>query len=278
MRVDQKAGQILGARRRSFPGKNRAEFWNGKRRLRNGSSGKNQSFENGLVNLTPAEQGSILWEGTGEKRTLTYQNCIAKFAASERPEANKIGKRPRIIFIAGRFPKRRCHAGFARVSASLGCFLADQCGLNSDRIHDLRPIGGDHGGREYRGRNVPLKKNVDDALRVGTISAIVFQRAHNEIHMEKAATSGGIASSVVDDDCRPPIDRNIRFTFFYTSGSTGKPKESCTDAVIWSNLFDHEIRVRYSRRRYLLVYRGLSAGTGHSYVVYGRPTARPRHV
>src|SRR5437016_12156256 len=80
---------------------------------------------------------------------------------------------------------RACARIGAVHSVVFGGFSADSI---RDRIIDSGAIALVTADGAYRrGGIVPLKKNVDDALRDGTSvkRVIVFQRAHNQIHMEE---------------------------------------------------------------------------------------------
>src|SRR5207244_11616078 len=83
-------------------------------------------------------------------------------------------------------------------------------------------------GSYRRGGIVPLKKNVDDALRNGTSvrRVIVFRRAANDIHMEEGRDVWWHRElEYVDANCPPaPHDSEHPLYLLYTSGSTGKPK------------------------------------------------------
>src|SRR5260370_14873365 len=98
-----------------------------------------------------------------------------------------------------------------------------------DRITDsgaIAVVTADGGYR--RGAIVPLKKNVDDALRGGTSvkRVIVFRRAGNEIHMEEGRDVWWHRElEYVDANCPPAsLDSEHPLYLLYTSGSTGKPK------------------------------------------------------
>src|SRR5207245_6986623 len=98
-----------------------------------------------------------------------------------------------------------------------------------DRINDSGAIALIPADGSYRrGRIVPLKKNVDDALRNGTSvrRVIVFRRAGNDIHMEEGRDVWWYRElEYVDANCPPaPLDSEHPLYLLYTSGSTGKPK------------------------------------------------------
>src|SRR6184192_1560293 len=137
-------------------------------------------------------KAAIIWEGEpGEKRTLTYQQLhheVCRFANVLK--RNKIGKGDRVIIYLPTIPEAAiamlaCARIGAVHSVVFGGFSADAI---RDRIADsgaIAVITADGGYR--RGAIVPLKKNVDDALRGRTSikRVIVFLRTGNEIHMEE---------------------------------------------------------------------------------------------
>src|SRR6266446_454262 len=199
-------------------------------------------------------KAAILWEGEpGEKRTLTYQQLhreVCRFANVLK--RNNIGAVHSVVF---------------------GGFSADSI---RDRIHDSGAIALITADGSYRrGGIVPLKKNVDDALRVGTSvkRVIVFQRAHNQIHMEEGRDVWWHRElEYVDDDCPPrALDSEHPLYILYTSGSTGKPKG------ILHTTGGYLVGI-YSTTKYVFDIRDedifwctadVGWVTGHSYVVYG---------
>src|SRR6202158_4471797 len=178
-------------------------------------------------------KAAIIWEGEpGEKRTLTYQQLhdeVCRFANVLK--RNKIGKGHRVIIYLPTIPEAAiamlaCARIGAVHSVVFGGFSADSI---RDRIADsgaTAVITADGGYR--RGAIVPLKKNVDDALRGKTSvkCVIVFRRAGNEIHMEEGRDFWWHRElEYVDANCPPaPLDSEHPLYILYTSGSTGKPK------------------------------------------------------
>ena len=75
---------------------------------------------------------------------------------------------------------------------------------------------------------MPLKKNVDDALKDNEQieRVIVFRRANNEIHIKEGRDAWWHRElEYVDANCAPePMDSEDPLFILYTSGSTGKPK------------------------------------------------------
>src|ERR1051326_7817550 len=137
-------------------------------------------------------KAAIIWEGEpGDKRTLTYQQLhreVCRFANVLK--RNKIRKGDRVIIYLPTTPEAAiamlaCARIGAVHSVVFGGFSADSI---RDRIIDSGAIAVVTADGAYRrGSIVPLKKNVDDALREGTSvkRVIVFRRAGNDIHMEE---------------------------------------------------------------------------------------------
>src|SRR5213592_3182615 len=131
-------------------------------------------------------KAAIIWEGEpGDKRSLTYQQLhreVCRFANVLK--RNKIKTGDRVIIYLPNIPEAAiamlaCARIGAVHSVIFGGFSADSI---RDRIHDSGAIALITADGSYRrGGIVPLKKNVDDALRVRTSvkRVIVFQRAHN---------------------------------------------------------------------------------------------------
>src|SRR6266849_356572 len=128
-------------------------------------------------------KAAIIWEGEpGEKRTLTYQQLhheVCRFANVLK--RNKVGKGDRVIIYLPTIPEAAiamlaCARIGAVHSVVFGGFSADSI---RDRIADSGAIALITADGSYRrGGIVPLKKNVDEALREkSTIKCvIVFQR------------------------------------------------------------------------------------------------------
>src|SRR5204862_2471696 len=223
---------------------------------------------------------AILWEGEpGDKRALTFQQLhrdVCRFANVLK--RNKIRKGDRVIIYLPTIPEAAiamlaCARIGAVHSVVFGGFSADSI---RDRIADcgaVAVITADGGYR--RGAIVPLKKNVDDALRGGTSvrRVIVFRRAGNDIHVEEGRDVWWHRElEYVDAHCPPvPLDSEHPRYILYTSGSTGKPKG------ILHTTGGYLVGI-YSTTKYVFDIRDedifwctadVGWVTGHSYVVYG---------
>src|SRR5947209_7501829 len=225
-------------------------------------------------------KAAIIWEGEpGEQRTFTYQQLhleVCRFANVLK--RNKIGKGDRVIIYLPNLPETAiamlaCTRIGAVHSVVFGGFSPDAI---RDRIADscaIALITADGGYR--RGGVVPLKRNVDEALRGDTSvgRVIVFQRARNEIQMEKGRDVWWHEElQHVDLDCPAvALDSEHPLYILYTSGSTGKPKG------ILHTTGGYLVGI-YSTTKYVfdlqdndIFWCTADVGwvTGHSYVVYG---------
>jgi len=225
-------------------------------------------------------KAAIIWEGEpGEQRTLTYAQLhreVCRFANVLK--RNKIGKNDRVIIYLPNLPEAAiamlaCTRIGAVHSVIFGGFSPDSI---RDRIADsgaIALITADGGYR--RGGIVPLKRNVDEALRGGTSikRVIVFQRARNEIQMEKGRDVWWHEElQHVDLDCPAvALDSEHPLYILYTSGSTGKPKG------ILHTTGGYLVGI-YTTTKYVFDLRDedifwctadVGWVTGHSYVVYG---------
>ena len=228
-------------------------------------------------------KAAIIWEGEpGEKRTLTYQQLhreVCRFANVLK--RNKIGKGDRIIIYMPTIPEvaiamLACARIGAVHSVVFGGFSAESI---RDRIHDSGAIALVTADGSYRrGGIVPLKKNVDDALRgpaaAGSVKrVIVFQRAHNEIHMEEGRDVWWHRElEYVNDDCPPAaLDSEHPLYILYTSGSTGKPKGILHTTGGYLVGIYSTVKYIFDLRDDDIFWCTADVGwvTGHSYVVYG---------
>src|SRR5215217_1042545 len=232
------------------------------------------------VRTARRNKAAIVWEGEpGDRRTLTYWDLfrqVSAFANVLKSLGVKRGDRvalylPLIPELA--IAMLACARIGAVHSVVFGGFSADSL---RDRIIDSGAIAlvtADGGYR--RGAIVPLKKNVDDALRDGTSvkRVIVFRRAGNDIHMEEGRDVWWHRElEYVNASCAPtPLDSEHPLYLLYTSGSTGKPKG------ILHTTGGYLVSV-YSTTKYVFDIRDediywctadVGWVTGHSYIVYG---------
>ena len=225
-------------------------------------------------------KAAIIWEGEpGEKRILTFQQLhreVCRFANVLK--RNKIRKGDRVIIYMPAIPEAAiamlaCARIGAVHSVVFGGFSADSI---RDRIADcgaVAVITADGGYR--RGAIVPLKHNVDEALRDVTSvrRVIVFRRAGNEIHIEEDRDVWWHRElEYVDAHCPPvALDSEHPLYILYTSGSTGKPKGILHTTGGYLVGIHTSTKYVFDLREEDIYWCTADIGwvTGHSYVVYG---------
>ena len=225
-------------------------------------------------------KAAIIWEGEpGEVRTLTYQQLhreVCKFANVLK--RNRVQKGDRIIIYLPMCPEAAiamlaCARIGAVHSVVFGGFSSEAI---KDRLSDCQAklvITADGGYR--RGAIVPLKKNVDEAVKDNTFieRVIVFRRANNDISIKEGRDVWWHREmEYVDAHCEPePLDSEDPLFILYTSGSTGKPKGILHTTggyllgvtITSKYVFDlHEDDLYWCSA-------DIGWVTGHSYVVYG---------
>ncbi len=225
-------------------------------------------------------KAALIWEGEpGEKRTLTYQQLhreVSRFANVLLRNGAKKGDR--IIIYLPQIPEAAiamlaCARIGAVHSVIFGGFSAESI---KDRILDSGAtlvITADGGYR--RGTIVPLKKNVDDALRTLDVirKVIVFRRAGNEIHIQEGRDVWWHRElDYVDANCPPAIlDSEHPLFILYTSGSTGKPKGILHTTGGYLVGTAVSMKYTFDLQDDDIYWCTADVGwiTGHSYMVYG---------
>ncbi len=226
-------------------------------------------------------KAAILWEGEpGEKRVLTYQQLhreVCRFANVLK--RNGVAKGDRVLIYMPMIPEAAiAMLACARIGAVhnvvFGGFSAESI---KDRLADSQAsvvVTADGGYR--RGSIVPLKKNVDEALKAADSpvrKVIVYRRANNEIHIEEGRDVWWHRElQYVDAVCPPePLDSEHPLFILYTSGSTGKPKGILHTTAGY--LLGAYLTCKYvfDLRDEDVYWCTADIGwvTGHSYVVYG---------
>ena len=226
-------------------------------------------------------KAALIWEGEpGEKRTLTYQQLhreVCKFANVLK--RNLIKKGDCVIIYMPMIPEAAiAMLACARLgivhSVIFGGFSAESI---HDRIQDsgaVAVITADGGYR--RGAVIPLKQNVDEALKKGghgVKRVIVFRRAHNPIHIEEGRDVWWHREmEYVDGKCAPvALDSEHPLFILYTSGSTGKPKGILHTTGGYLLGAYMSCKYVFDMRDEDVYWCTADVGwvTGHSYVVYG---------
>ncbi len=240
-----------------------------------------------------ANKAAIIWEGEpaapgkpGEERTLTYRQLhreVCLFANVLKK--NGIKKGDRVLIYLPMVPEAAiamlaCTRIGAVHSVVFGGFSAQSV---ADRIQDCAAkmvITSDGGFR--RGGVVPLKENVDNALKikVGRKSitqsiqrVIVLRRSENKVKMKRGRDVWWHDEiSQVSDQCPPAkLDSEHPLFILYTSGSTGKPKgilHTTAGYLLGTKLSSKYV---FDLKDDDVYWCTADVGwiTGHSYVVYG---------
>ena len=226
-------------------------------------------------------KAALIWEGEpGEKRVLTYQQLhreVCRFANVLK--RHKVKKGDRVIIYMPMIPEAAiamlaCTRIGAVHSVIFGGFSAESI---KDRVLDSGAsiiITADGGYR--RGAVVPLKKNVDDALKdkdTPVKTVVVFRRTGQDVHIEEGRDVWWHRElEYVDAHCAAvALDSEAPLFILYTSGSTGKPK-----GILHSTggyLLHAQMTCKYvfDLRDDDVYWCTADVGwvTGHTYMVYG---------
>ena len=230
---------------------------------------------------TRRDKPAIIWEGEpGDQRTLTYGELHAEVCRFANVLQSKgITPGDRVIIYLPLVPEAAvamlaCARIGAVHSVIFGGFSAESI---KDRLADSGAkfiVTADGGWR--RGKIVPLKANVDAALKDcnGNVEGvIVLRRANNEVGMQANRDTWwhDEMQGASPEHAAEPFDSEHPLFILYTSGSTGKPKgilhtsggyllgTYCTTKYVF-DLRDDDIYWCTADVGWI---------TGHSYVVYG---------
>jgi len=226
-------------------------------------------------------KAALIWEGEpGEKRVLTYQQLhreVCRFANVLK--RNKVKKGDRVMIYLPMIPEAAiamlaCTRIGAVHSVVFGGFSADSI---KDRVLDCGAkiiITSDGGYR--RGAVVPLKKNVDDALKSGETAVetvIVFRRTGQDVHIEEGRDVWWHRElEYVDAHCpAASMDSESPLFILYTSGSTGKPKGILHSTAGYLLHAQMTCKYVFDLRADDVYWCTADVGwvTGHSYILYG---------
>jgi acetyl-CoA synthetase len=227
------------------------------------------------------DQIAILWESDDPEvyDHLTYGQLHAEVCRMANVlKAKGVSKGDRVTIYLPMIPAAAvamlaCSRIGAVHSVVFGGFSPDSL---SGRIQDCESkvvITADEGLRG--GKTVPLKLNVDEALKScpGVTDVIVVRRTKADVPM----TPGRDAfyaelKKTVSDQCDPePMNAEDPLFILYTSGSTGKPKgvlHTTGGYLAWAS-WTHEVVFDYRPGEVFWCTADVGWVTGHSYVVYG---------
>jgi len=228
-----------------------------------------------------ADQTAIIWEGDepSDSKTLTYRELyhdVCKCANALKE--NGVRKGDRVTIYLPMIPEiaitvLACARIGAIHSVIFGGFSPESI---AGRIHDSDSsivITADEGIRG--GRFIPLKSNVDEALKqCPTVDkCIVVKRTGNNINWDdKRDVWYHEAVADAPLEC-PPEEMNAEDPLFilYTSGSTGKPKgvlHTTGGYLVYASM-THQYVFDYHDNEIYWCTADVGWITGHSYIVYG---------
>ncbi|CAH0495760.1 acetate--CoA ligase [Novosphingobium sp. CECT 9465] len=249
-------------------------------------------FEDGTLNLsancldrhlaTRGDDVAILWEPDGLEephREITYRQLhedVCRFA--NLLKAKGVRKGERVTIYLPMVPEAAvAMLACARIGAIHSIVFA---GFSPDalagRITDCDSrivLTSDEGLRG--GRKVPLKANVDEALKQcpGVDTVIMLRRTGADVgFVEGRDVDWASAVAQQSADCAPE-EMNAEDPLFilYTSGSTGKPKgvlHTTGGYAVWASM-THQYVFDYRPGQIYWCAADIGWVTGHSYVVYG---------
>ena len=259
--------------------------------VHNGEFANTRWFDGGKTNISVncidrhlennADKTAIIWEGDDPENSkkITYQELhdeVCKFANILKELGIKKGSRvciymPMIVEVA--FAMLACTRIGAIHSVVFGGFSPESL---KDRILDADcriVITADEGVRG--GKLVPLKSNVDEALKdcPNVSHTLVVKRTGNHIPWnEHRDVWYEELVNKVDSVCKPePMDSEDPLFILYTSGSTGKPKgvlHSTAGYLLGAHMsFKYLFGIRPNDKYWCTADVGWI--TGHTYILYG---------
>ncbi len=248
-------------------------------------------FEDGTLNASAncidrhlpekKDDVALIWEGDNpaESAHITYgalYENVCRFANVLKGEGVKKGDRVTIympMIVEAVYAMLACARIGAVHSIVFGGFSPDAL---AGRVQDCESkviITADEGVRS--GKSVPLKANVDEALKKcpDVEKVIVVRRTGGNVAFEAGRDVWyHEAAANVAADC-PPEEMNAEDPLFilYTSGSTGKPKgvlHTTGGYMVWASM-THQYVFDYKDGEIYWCTADVGWVTGHSYIVYG---------
>jgi acetyl-CoA synthetase len=230
---------------------------------------------------TRANDIAIIWEGDDprDSKKITYAEAHAETCRMANVlKAQGVKKGDRVTIYMPMIPEAAyamlaCSRIGAIHSVVFGGFSPDSI---AGRIQDCDSnlvITADEGRRG--GRIVPLKANVDEALKScpGVKSVVVIKHTGAAVPMVAGRdVPYDEARAKASADCPPePMGAEDPLFILYTSGSTGKPKgvlHTTGGYLTWAS-WTHELVFDYRPGEIFWCTADVGWVTGHSYIVYG---------
>ena len=247
-------------------------------------------FEGGRLNVTEScldrhvethpDRVAFHWEGEpGDSLSLTYSELLAKVCqCAAALKQLGIGKGDTVAIYMGMVPEitvamLACARIGAAHSVVFGGFSSDSLRERLDDASCKGVITQD--GAWRRGKVVPLKENVDQALegQETVTSVLVLERCKNEVTWSEGRDHWWHDVVPAQDEFleAEEMDSEDLLFILYTSGSTGKPKgivHTCGGYLTGvSSTFRNVFDIKESDLYWCTADCGWV--TGHSYIVYG---------
>ena len=230
---------------------------------------------------TRRDETAILWEGDdpSDSRAITYGELHAAVCRMANVlKAHGVRRGDRVTLYLPMIPEAAyamlaCARIGAVHSVVFGGFSPDSLAGRIEDCGSKVVITADEGLRG--GRTVPLKANVDAALKKvsGVTSVLVVKRTGADVPMDADRDFDyALEAARVGADCPPePMGAEDPLFILYTSGSTGKPKGvlHTTGGYLFWAAWTHEIVFDHRPGEVFWCTADVGWVTGHSYVVYG---------
>ncbi|MEL7487887.1 MAG: acetate--CoA ligase [Pseudomonadota bacterium] len=249
-------------------------------------------FEDGALNACancldrhlPEKAGdaAIIWEGDdpGLSKTITYAEAFEETCRmANLLKARGVTRGDRVVIYMPMIPEAAyamlaCARIGAVHSVVFGGFSPEALASRIEDCGAVAVITADEGVRG--GKTVPLKKNVDAALKKapGVRLVLTIERTNAEIAMNAGRDLFWYAEA--RDDVSPhcpaePMGAEDPLFILYTSGSTGKPKGvlHTTGGYLVYASYTHELVFDYKPGEIYWCSADIGWVTGHTYIVYG---------
>ena len=225
-------------------------------------------------------KAAIIWEGEpGDSRTLTYHDLhreVSKFANVLKHLGVRKGDRVGIylpMLPEAAIAMLACARIGATHSVVFGGFSAEAL---RDRLNDAQAkllVTADGGYR--RGAVVPLKANVDEALRdaPSVENVVVVRRTGETVSMKGGRDCWwhDLMEKAAAECAAEPLDAEHPLFILYTSGTTGKPKGvvHTTGGYMVHSYITSKWIFDLKDEDTFWCTADIGWVTGHSYVVYG---------
>lgn len=232
---------------------------------------------------TRGDQTAILWEPNDPNtphKTFTYKELHAEVCKTANAlKAKGIGKGDRVCFYMPMVPELAIGVlACARIGAIHSVVFAGfSATALADRIKDATckmVICSDYNSRGAK--NIPVKKVVDDAMKLGCDSIetiLVHKNTGGDVDWNDSTDVWWHeALEGQSTDCQAePMDSEDMLFILYTSGSTGKPKgvvHTCGGYMVYT-CFSFRNVFQYQDGDVYWCTADIGWITGHSYIVYG---------